>query len=233
MNQAFQPGQLFRMPRRRKRRIPIKPTFRPGRLFRRPRRNRQRRIPMKPAFRPGRLFRRLSRQGQRRIPIKPAFRLGRLFQHHGIPLSVSRNDRPVKQPEHQLRIRLVPKGHADPLRPLHPDRRSQIRRAAFVQRPDPALQVTALDFLAGICVPLPHQQRNPFSGPRMAKNGKAGKAVPLALLLDLIGLSRIVGQLRQFHPLTSSRRGTIGTVLFVPFSEGIKKTVPQLLLFPL
>ena len=157
-----------------------------------------------------RLPHRSRRKGQRCIPVDPDFRLGRLLQHHGEALFIAGDHSPVEQPENQFRVRFVCEGHADPFRPLHPDRRRQPGQAAFGQRLHPALQVAALDLLAGLRIPLPHKQRHPLPGPWMRENGKAGKAVPLVLFLDLIDFSRIGSQLRQFHPLTSSGRNAYG-----------------------
>ena len=96
----------------------------------------------------------------------------------------------VQKSINDLRLCPVIKTDPDPVLPLHSDRSREVR-SSEESYAAAAFQVAALDLCTGIGIPLAHEKGDPFSGLRVAEDGKAREVRPFVLFLHMIFLSGI------------------------------------------
>ena len=99
----------------------------------------------------------LSGKGERRVHMDSARRLEGVFQDHGKAPLVTGSERPVKEPENHIAVRVTGKGNADPFLAFHADGAGEIRQRKFRECLLPAFQIAELHNLAEVTVPLAHQ----------------------------------------------------------------------------
>lgn len=90
-----------------------------------------------------------------------------------------------------------------------------------------AAEVAFLDFGAGLGVPLPHQEREPFFSDGMAQHRKPGEVVPFVFLGDVVFFERVCGQVGEFHKIFAA----IGIVIHRRFCGKYTDFSPQKELF--
>ena len=123
------------------------------------------------------------------------------LQHDHMTMLLLRAEGRIKKLVHHLRFSPLIKGDADPLLPLHAKRTGQIRRLKLRQALFTAFDIAALQFRAGLIIPLAHQKSGPLPGLWVRQNRKTRKLRPLVLLSDMIFVLRIRSQFRKFQML--------------------------------
>ena len=102
-------------------------------------------------------------------------------------------DRPVKEPEDDLRVCPAVKDDAHPVLSLHAKGPGQPWDPDSGQALLPAFDVAVLQLRSAVPVPLAHEQGGPLTGLRLRQNREAREIGPLVLFLYIMffpGISR-------------------------------------------